>query len=155
MKEGYKVGEDGTVIGLRGRALSPWKSKDGYWLVQLSLESGERKHHLVHRLVAEKFIPNPLGLPQVNHKDGDKSNNHVSNLEWCTQSFNMKHSFDAGLRKGGITPTNAKLTLEDAKEMRRLRKEHKHTYYVLGDMFGVTYQAAHSICTYKYFKDGA
>ncbi len=53
----------------------------------------------VHRLVAKHFIDNPYSLPQVNHKDGDKFNNCVSNLEWCDQSHNMIHAYKTGLQK--------------------------------------------------------
>ena len=53
----------------------------------------------VHREVALAFIPNPDNLPEVNHIDGNKENNHVSNLEWCTRSHNVKHSFDTGLKQ--------------------------------------------------------
>lgn len=52
----------------------------------------------VHRLVAFAWIPNPLQLPSVNHRDGDKSNNAADNLEWCTTSTNTKHAWDTGLR---------------------------------------------------------
>lgn len=79
-------------------------NKDGY--VTLSLSVGYiRKHTSVHRLVAQAFIPNDYGLKEVNHKDGNKLNNHVDNLEWCTRSYNVKHSFDTGLRgKNKLTP---------------------------------------------------
>lgn len=52
----------------------------------------------VHREVALAFIPNPYNLPEVNHIDGDKHNNHVSNLEWVTHQQNVQHSFDTGLK---------------------------------------------------------
>lgn len=61
----------------------------GYKAVQLIDENGKRHNKTVHRLVATEFIPNPDNLPIVNHKDEDKTNNQVFNLEWCTQSHNM------------------------------------------------------------------
>lgn len=61
-------------------------------------KDGVGKEYLIHRLVASTFIPNPLNLPQVNHKDGNKLNNFVGNLEWCTPLENTTHAVNTNLR---------------------------------------------------------
>ena len=73
-------------------------STNGYVYVQLC-KDGDCKNIRLHRLVAETFIPNPRNLPQVNHKDGNKENNCVNNLEWCTNQENVKHAYKMGLAK--------------------------------------------------------
>ena len=81
--DGYFVNKNGDVFSMHGgRCLKPCIDKKGYCIVDI-YENGARKHKRVHRLVAETFVPNPLNLKQVNHKDGDKKNNNVDNLEWC------------------------------------------------------------------------
>lgn len=70
----------------------------GYKHVTLS-RGKSQKTMVVHRLVATAFIENPLGLPQINHKDGNKNNNTVSNLEWTTQKDNNHHAIKTNLRK--------------------------------------------------------
>lgn len=75
----------------------------------------------IHRAVAKAFIPNPLNLPEVNHKDGDKTNNHVSNLEWCTKKHNMQHAYKNELiNNSGIMHPRHKLTETQIYEIRNL-----------------------------------
>lgn len=71
---------------------------DRYGYLTVSLHQGDRKKsYTVHRLVAKAFLLNPQSLPQINHKNGDKTDNRVSNLEWCSASLNIKHAFEKGL----------------------------------------------------------
>lgn len=75
---------------LKERILKPHNTK-GYFTVCL-YKNKTHKLYLIHRLVAQAFIPNPDNLPQVNHKDEDKTNNRVNNLEWCTAKYNMNYN---------------------------------------------------------------
>lgn len=79
--------------------------KNGYVYVYLC-NNGVYKNVRLHKLVAKTFIPNPNNLPQVNHKDGNKLNNHVKNLEWCTASENIKHAYKLGLMKNQYMKNN-------------------------------------------------
>lgn len=72
--------------------------EEGYAQVTLSRDGKTRKH-MLHRVVAEAFIPNPDNKPEVNHDDGNKQNCCVSNLYWCTHKENMQHAYSTGLRK--------------------------------------------------------
>lgn len=75
---------------VKGRNRKPIKCRNGYLELQANL-SGERKCYLIHRLVAQYFIPNPHNYPEVNHKDENPQNNHVDNLEWCTPKYNCNY----------------------------------------------------------------
>lgn len=87
----YAVSDTGEVRNNHtGRILKPYEDKDGYLMVNLTF-NGKRRFVGVHRLVAETFIPNPDNLPQVNHKDENKQNNVVSNLEWCDAVYNANY----------------------------------------------------------------
>ena len=93
----YEVSNEGRVRSLRFNRVLILKLRTlptGYVYAPLA-----GKKATVHRLVAKAFIPNPNNYPTVNHIDGNKSNNCVENLEWCTQQYNNQHSLDTGLRK--------------------------------------------------------
>ena len=86
----YAITRDGKVWSYkRNKFLKPIL-ENGYHKVNLC-KDGKYKAFRIHRLVAEAFIPNPKGLPQVNHKDENKSNNCVENLEWCDAKYNMNY----------------------------------------------------------------
>lgn len=90
----YQVSNYGNVKSLNYRhtgkeqLLKPILQNNGYFCVMLYKPN---KRFLIHRLVAEAFIPNHDNLPQVNHKDEDKTNNYVVNLEWCTNKYNLNY----------------------------------------------------------------
>lgn len=93
----YQVTSFGRIYCIkRKRFLKPYVTNKGYARVDLYIH-GTRKHQKVHRLVAQAFIPNPDNKPQINHIDFDKLNNHVENLEWCTNDENQVHA--AKMRK--------------------------------------------------------
>lgn len=86
----YQVSNWGRVRSLwfgKEKMLQPVKHKNGYLFVSL----GRKKTISIHRLVAEAFIPNPDNLPQVNHRDENKENNNVDNLEWCDSKYNNNY----------------------------------------------------------------
>ena len=98
--ERYEVNKKGDIrYSPTGKIRKRNVANNGYCMVLLrDLNTKKFKNLSVHRLVAEAFIPNPDNLPVVNHKDGNKLNNSVDNLEWATRSENSKHSYRTGLQ---------------------------------------------------------
>ena len=86
----YEIFDNGQIFDIKNQKWCTQFNYNGYLGVCLSNDK-ERKKFYVHRLVAQTFIPNPNNLPQVNHKDENKQNNHVSNLEWCTSKYNNNY----------------------------------------------------------------
>lgn len=110
----YLVTETGQVVvnhgKNKGRILSVYESNNGYAKCTLRKIDGTSYPVLMHRLMAETFIPNPLGLPHVNHKDSNRMNYQVDNLEWCTASENIQHGKDFGNIPQGHECTFSSLT---------------------------------------------
>jgi hypothetical protein len=100
----YQISNFGRIRNYRTKkVLKNYINPEGYICNSLRHSKEERTHTVrVHRLIAEAFIPNPNNYPIINHIDGNKQNNNIENLEWCTAQHNIQHSFDNGLQE----PTN-------------------------------------------------
>lgn len=86
------------IVPYKGQILKVQKQKNGYLIIDLH-KNNKIKKKLVHRLVAEAFIPNPNNDLYINHKDNNPQNNKVDNLEWCTQKYNIKYAYNLGNKK--------------------------------------------------------
>lgn len=131
---------DCTGRRLKGKILIPLMMKNGYLSVFLCKE-GKAKHFLIHRLVAQAFILNPEGLKEINHKDEDKTNNLVDNLEYCDRKYNMNYGtrterdVQTKIRKGlfdpemcGIKDRKEYDRLYNQKNKERIRERNKEWY---------------------------
>ena len=93
----YRIEKDGRIYSLRrNKYLIPKLNHDGYLRIQI-WDKGKCSFVAIHRLVAQEYIPNPENKPFVNHINGNKRDNRVENLEWCTQKENIHHAFKTGL----------------------------------------------------------
>ena len=118
----YYVDDCGNVYSSKTNKLLRLQSNGHYLKVTLTIK-GKQVQKLVHRLVAELFIPNPKSLPEVNHKNGIKEDNHASNLEWVTPSENQQHSVRIGLRKFGTDLWNGKFNKTQVEDIIQKRKD--------------------------------
>ena len=123
---------------IRERILSPGMYRNGYLFVGLQ-RKGKSKYCMIHRLVAEAFLPNPECKLEVNHKDGDKSFNHYLNLEWTTKEENEDHAVRTGLTSRGSGRWSAKLTESDIPAIRWMI-EQGYNHPEIAREFGVSRQ---------------
>lgn len=140
----YYVTDTGDVYSRKGdgrfRKLSPQKSYKGYLRVHMYKMDGRTQHKYIHRLVAEAFIPNPNKKPYINHIDGNKENNAVPNLEWCTSGENEIHK-----RKVlGFKPNNKAKSVIQKKDGKTI-KEYK-SIKEASDIVGATQSSIRACC---------
>ena len=89
----YIITKNGVVFDTKNGIVKPVFIRNGYRSVRIRY-----KHYYIHRLLAQAFLPNPSGLKCINHIDGNKLNNSLDNLEWCSYSYNIQHAYDNCLR---------------------------------------------------------
>ena len=146
----YAVTPDGRVWSYPKKH---WRRGRGIWLKQYDKrgylnvalcrwhprkQKAIKRYYRVHRLVAMAYIRTNNFKRQVNHKDGNKQNNHYNNLEWNTPIDNTHHAIRTGLRKStGQDNGNAKLTLEQVTEIRRMYQAKEHKVYEIAALYGV------------------
>lgn len=147
IKTYYLIDKSGNIYSLKTkRILKPFKNKNGYCIVDIHY-NGKSKYCQVHRLVAKTFIPNPLNLETVNHIDGNKSNNCVSNLEWMSRKDNVNHAWRTGLAKPryGIDNPANKYSPEQIHKVCKLLEEQKLKYIEISKICNVNITVIYDI----------
>ena len=152
----YYATDDGHIYSEHlKRNISEYFDKDGYKKVRLSNGDGSRKVFSVHRLILETFCPNPNSSNlQVNHIDGNKTNNCISNLEWCTCKENINHAYNLGLYSNIGDNNNGDHVLNSSQvlEIINLLLEHKMTIQAIANKYQVSKHAIESIKYKKTWK---
>lgn len=140
----FKISLTGVLINTKtGRILRSNKA-NGYFCFRFK-RNGKQTTSYVHRIFAEMFIPNPLNKPNVNHKNGIKTDNRIENLEWCTQQENIQHSWKTGLSKPHICGINKKGVVVNGSEYESLVSAAKY----LGTQPAFLSKIARNKCTSK------
>lgn len=154
IKDGnYKIDKDGNLLSLyRNKYKKPIRRDDGYVVFNISV-NGRQKTAYLHRLLAEAFIPNPENKPQVNHKNGIKYDNRLSNLEWVTESENSKHAYDNGLMTAPILKgednASAKLDWDKVNQLRYIYENTSISQKKAGNIFNISESQSRRIVNYE------
>lgn len=146
--EGYFINEEGKIFSTKQKTLKQLKTRvnsRGYEEIKI-----QRNNYKVHRLVAIAYISNPENLPQVNHIDGNKLNNDVSNLEWATNSDNQYHAWKTGLQPKRHA-SNASLTQKEADAIREEYVNTKIGTLELSRKYNVSKTTIKDILNAKYY----
>lgn len=157
VKTNYKVSSDGKIYSINYnhtntiQEIKPRKNKHGYLQVGLYI-NGKCKRITVHKLVALTFIPNPHNYTQVNHIDGNKNNNCVNNLEWCSPKQNIHHAIETNLIKVGEKSVHATLTNKDVNNICKDIMTGEYTIQDLASKYNTTYYIIHDIFKKKSWK---
>lgn len=128
---------------LKERILKIFSNGRGYWCLSLWI-NGNGKRKYIYRLVAEAFIPNPFNLPHINHKDENKDNNKVDNLEWCTPKYNNAYG-TARFRLEKAREDNGNTTKIDMYDLNGTLLKHYDCAYDI-DKDGISRRAAYNVC---------
>ena len=146
----YKVSNLGKVVSTRWRKrerlLTGHKTDKGYISVYLKNDDGRYKARTIHRMVGIGFLPNSENLPQLNHKNGIKTDNRVENLEWCNNSHNIKHSYRTGLKQPLVGEQNgfSKLTNVGVRRI-KMALQTGISIGELSDIYKVAYSTVYDI----------
>lgn len=142
----FSISDCGIIKNeLTGKELKTTVTRKGYHQVSTKPfgRNGKTKVFKIHREVALAFLPNPDGKPTVNHIDGDKDNNHISNLEWATVKENIQHAFDNNLsnNKGNRNPAS-KIDINIAEQIKKeyIPKHREYGARALGRKYGLCHQ---------------
>lgn len=138
--------------GKRGKIITAIPDCNGYYRIFL-YKDRKKQRYMVHRLIAYSFIDNPSGYTMINHKDEDKSNNSVSNLEWCDCKYNINYG-SRTKRASGDNTKNSKLTSEIIKKIRKqyIPKDKTFGAKALSIKYGVSVSAILRAALHKSWK---
>ena len=148
----YVVFRDGTVMNYNTKkVLTQSDLGNRYNRVNLSI-NGKQVRMYVHRLVAEVYLDNPENKKQVNHIDGNRYNNNVDNLEWCTRKENMEHAKKNGLTTKGKPSSSRKLSYSEAVVIKSLHEEGLSTREI-ARLSSINKTAIHLLISGQTYKD--